>query len=506
MFRTLGLVLPRTAVRAARVPLGRRCGAAFAARADGVEVLRDGLDDAEPAYALQARRDRAAQLAVGTQHLPDEYGRRMMVYLRDVSRKRLARDASRIAYRMRERTNSRQHLEATMRRDEDFKQLMLSRDKRQDADGDGAVAAADERIRWIEPEVGAYVASRLPSIYGAVYRVLNEVARRLPDLRIRAMLDYGSGPGTAIWAASELWHLSSVTAVEASPAMREAGAFFVRGIGGLDDVLWLPGIEDPGRDLFAARQDLVTCSYVLSEQRSDSGRAALVRKLWNMTADVLVIIEPGTPKGFLNVAAARQLILDENAGEVHVVAPCPHDGVCPLVGSKSWCHFVQRSYRPATQRAVKKSARLDYEDEKFSFVVLRRGPSPRTTGVIAEQPIPAGDVPSASVAADSDGDDDVSDAADGPDDEGDEAEDNRMRAEDAVASFSWARMIRRPLLKTRHVIVDVCTPAGDVRRQTIGKASGRDAGYRHARTASWGDLWQYWDRKKGTGRTRKAAK
>ena len=30
------------------------------------------------------------------------------------------------------------------------------------------------------------------------------------------------------------------------------------------------------------------------------------------------------------------------AGAAHVVAPCPHDGACPLEGRPSWCHFVQR--------------------------------------------------------------------------------------------------------------------------------------------------------------------
>jgi ribosomal protein RSM22 (predicted rRNA methylase) len=33
----------------------------------------------------------------------------------------------------------------------------------------------------------------------------------------------------------------------------------------------------------------------------------------------------------------------------HVVAPCPHDGRCPLSGpgAKAWCHFGARFQRPA---------------------------------------------------------------------------------------------------------------------------------------------------------------
>jgi ribosomal protein RSM22 (predicted rRNA methylase) len=32
----------------------------------------------------------------------------------------------------------------------------------------------------------------------------------------------------------------------------------------------------------------------------------------------------------------------------HVVAPCPHDGRCPLSGpgAKAWCHFGTRFQRP----------------------------------------------------------------------------------------------------------------------------------------------------------------
>lgn len=39
--------------------------------------------------------------------------------------------------------------------------------------------------------------------------------------------------------------------------------------------------------------------------------------------------------------------------QVHVVAPCPHDGACPMEGTGSWCHFVQRFRRSTMQRIAK---------------------------------------------------------------------------------------------------------------------------------------------------------
>ena len=66
--------------------------------------------------------------------------------------------------------------------------------------------------------------------------------------------------------------------------------------------------------------------------------------------------------------------------DAHVVAPCPHDGRCPMDGKTTWCHFSQRFERTELQRLVKlRKGHLpprDYQDERFSYVVLRRGPRP----------------------------------------------------------------------------------------------------------------------------------
>ena len=39
--------------------------------------------------------------------------------------------------------------------------------------------------------------------------------------------------------------------------------------------------------------------------------------------------------------------------EASVVAPCPHDGQCPMQATQSWCHFVQRFERSSLQRVTK---------------------------------------------------------------------------------------------------------------------------------------------------------
>lgn len=68
----------------------------------------------------------------------------------------------------------------------------------------------------------------------------------------------------------------------------------------------------------------------------------------------------------------------------HVLAPCPHDGPCPLDGRRSWCHFSQRFRRPTLQRRAKTRSRpgqglgaiRSFQDERYSYVALARGPRP----------------------------------------------------------------------------------------------------------------------------------
>ena len=49
-----------------------------------------------------------------------------------------------------------------------------------------------------------YIAARLPGCYAVAWRVFDELALRLPNFNPDSMLDFGAGPGTAIWAASDV--------------------------------------------------------------------------------------------------------------------------------------------------------------------------------------------------------------------------------------------------------------------------------------------------------------
>lgn len=52
-----------------------------------------------------------------------------------------------------------------------------------------------------------------------------------------------------------------------------------------------------------------------------------------------------------------------------------------------------------------------------------------------------------------------------------------------------ARMIRSPLLATRHVLLDLCTPEGELERRSVTKGKTMREVYRAARKGHWGALW-----------------
>ena len=210
----------------------------------------------------------------------------------------------------------------------------------------------------------AYLTTRLPATFAATSAALAAVAGARSDFAPRTVLDAGAGPGTASWAAVHHWStLESATLVEGSPAIRAIGERL--GLP-LAHVSWVAGKLGTALDL--SRRDLVLLAYVLDEL-PETAREALIRQLWTLTGDALVIVEPGTPAGWKRILHARDLLIQAGA---HILAPCPHARPCPLA-APDWCHFSARVARSRLHREAK-GGTVPWEDEKFIYIAASRQP------------------------------------------------------------------------------------------------------------------------------------
>jgi ribosomal protein RSM22 (predicted rRNA methylase) len=229
----------------------------------------------------------------------------------------------------------------------------------------------------------AYLAVRLPATYAAVRTSFDAVADARPDFAPKTTLDIGAGPGTALWAASECWPgLTDAVLVEASPIFRNYGERLAARAD-LPHITWR--VADAAVDVIdCGARDLVTLAYVLNEIAAQVRRPVL-QQLWQLTADTLIIVEPGTPAGWLRILAARSQLIEAGA---QVIAPCPHAKACPLQ-PPDWCHFAQRVARSRVHRQTKR-ADVPWEDEKFSYLAVSRKPTSHAEARVIARPRKAG--------------------------------------------------------------------------------------------------------------------
>lgn len=272
----------------------------------------------------------------------------------------------------------------------------------------------------------AYAAYRMPATHAAVARALRQVTAVVDpgDLDVRSLVDLGGGTGAATWAVAEaLPSLRRATVLDGSTDALALGRRIARhGPEVVAGASWERRLITT--DLELPQADLVSVSYVLGEL--DDALHAPVVDAATRSARLVLVIEPGTPRGYAAVLAARTRLL---AGGWHVVAPCPHDAPCPVAArAGDWCHFAARLDRSGLHRRVKAGS-LGHEDEKFSYVLAGREPLPRAAG----------------------------------------------------------RILRRPLRRKGLVQLEVCDTDGSARRVVVTRSD--PAPYRAARDVSWGDAW-----------------
>lgn len=324
----------------------------------------------------------------------------------------------------------------------------------------------------------SYAAGAMPSTYGATLRVLSETKRRLSSERAasttqrkwepKVILDYGSGTGGAAWAAKEIWpeSLSRYYGLEKSSSMiwlsdhllnpppheprthpwpsklqtsfhrltisvpksrkgskdSNASQHLMKALAKAD----ADGLDEVDFDLPESALDwdldprnlMAIMSFTLSDLANADARRQAILGMWNSGAEIMVVIDRGTPAGFEVVADARQQLLmlgrrairdsqsdvtettekvahetrDASSGS-WVLAPCPHDQACPLHHSSNpnhFCHFSQRIERPKFLKETKHADKPE-EDSKFSYVVIRRGQRPKTASDAQSALLPVGE-------------------------------------------------------------------------------------------------------------------
>lgn len=230
-----------------------------------------------------------------------------------------------------------------------------------------AIKGADDAL--------AYALTRLPATYAACATVFAEARRMAPDFAPASLLDAGCGPGTGSWAAREAFSsLDRIAWLDASAPFLD----LARRLAG-DDL----SAEPRRGDLTAGdlpKADVVLASYALAEI-APAAQAGVVASLWDAAEGLLVLVEPGTPAGFERLRAARVGLI---AAGARILAPCPHDGACPIA-APDWCHFSVRLPRSRDHRLAK-GAEVPFEDEKFAYLVAARpniAAAPRTARVLA---------------------------------------------------------------------------------------------------------------------------
>lgn len=231
---------------------------------------------------------------------------------------------------------------------------------------DPAMAAGLGPVGPLDAEdATAYAVYRMPATYAAVRSSLAELAAADPAFAPGAVVDLGSGTGAAAWAAADAFpDLSKATLLDRDAAMTAVGQELARGSRrpAVRAAAWIAA-DLPSAAIPAA--DLAVAGYALGELPAPA-RADVIGTA-AATCETIVVVEPGTPRGFAVVREIRSQLLQLGFG---LAAPCPHALKCPMSGS-DWCHMAVRLPRSAAHRRAK-GATLGYEDEKFAYVAATR--------------------------------------------------------------------------------------------------------------------------------------
>lgn len=237
-------------------------------------------------------------------------------------------------------------------------------------------------INHINSEIDTKVYSviRYPATFKAFSSALSySISHYIGDINnIKTALDIGAGSGAASLVTLLNLNIEHITLLEKEKTMIDIGEYLFKSIH-LDNKVGYTQL-DIVKDNINYPSDLVFSSYVLNEL-DKSNIYIVLDKMWDSTNKILLIVEPGTPKGFEIIKIVREYLLNKGG---YILTPCPHMDKC-LVSSNDWCHFSTRVSRSKLHKELK-GGDAPYEDEKYTYIAFSKSPCSRCNNRILRHP------------------------------------------------------------------------------------------------------------------------
>lgn len=278
-----------------------------------------------------------------------------------------------------------------------------------------------------------YLLSMSAAEYAVLSKIMGEIHSRDPEFQPKSLFDFGSGIGTATWAAINYWKefIFEYYNVDISKDMNDLAEHLLKG-GSQTGNMDIHGVFYR-QFLPASRQiyDIVICAYSLFELPSARARLETILNLWNKTGKYLIVVEHGTNAGFKLVNEVRDFILqiDKETSVGHVFSPCPHDNVCPRyrLDDGTPCNFLVRYFELPFVNKEK------CKEELYSYVILKKGKRP-------------------------------------------------------TDDLQWPRIVKPVLVRSKHSICRICTADGNLDELIFTAYRNGKMTYYCARKSEWGDL------------------
>ncbi|KAJ3662549.1 hypothetical protein Zmor_006893 [Zophobas morio] len=278
-----------------------------------------------------------------------------------------------------------------------------------------------------------YLVSRAPAEYSVLAKIFLEIAERDREFKPRSLFDFGSGVGTATWAANLYWkkHLFEYFNVDSSSEMNDLAQILLQQGKGTNQ-MELRGVYY--RQFLPATNtayDLVVSAYTFLELPSQQSRLETVLNLWNKTQKYLIIVEQGSNAGFQIINELRDFILHvkNDASVGHIFSPCPHDQVCPRFTTDDGtpCNFETYYFNfPIGAVSLRRK-------ERYSYIVFKKG-------------------------------------------------------ERDTADPQWPRIVRETLVRSKHTVCRMCTKNAKLEEVIFTASKHGKSLYHCARATKWGEL------------------